>query len=176
MAFIGHLFAIVFGVFLASLVAGIAIALGIFGPDWHSLSGDIGERVYFWGTVFIASSFTGAMGFLPMVVLITLAESFKIRSLLVHLAAGAALLLLGYFGSVARPYEESIDRAPPPVTRAAEIAAAAGIAFGFTYWLIAGRTAGRWRERRTPPPLPPEARHQPEPVRPRGSGDPGAAS
>jgi hypothetical protein len=147
MSFIGHLFAIIFAVILASVVAGIAIALGVFGPEWHAVSGDIGERFFFWGTVLIASSFTGAMGFLPMVVLIVLAESFKIRSLIAHLAAGAALLLLGYFGSLAEPsYEESIDHAPPPVSRAAEVAAAAGIAFGFTYWLIAGRTAGRWRD------------------------------
>jgi len=158
MSFLGHLFAIVCGVILASLVAGIAIALGIFGPEWHAVSGDIGERFYFWGTVFIASSFTGAMLFLPLVILITLAESFKVRSLVAHLCAGAALLLLGYYGGVARPsYEESIDRAPPPVSRAAEVAAAAGVAFGFTYWLIAGRTAGRWRKWRPdqPPPLPP---------------------
>jgi hypothetical protein len=29
-----------------------------------------------------------------------------------------------------------------------EIAAAAGAVFGLVYWAIAGRKAGRWRERR----------------------------
>jgi hypothetical protein len=42
---------------------------------------------------------------------------------------------------------ESIDHPPPPISREAEIAAAVGVVFGFTYWLIAGRNAGRWRGR-----------------------------
>ena len=95
-----------------------------------------------------------------MAMLIALAEGFKIRSLLVHLAAGAALAAARLLRQrrIAASYEESIDRAPPPVSRAAEIAAAAGVAFGFAYWLIAGRNAGRWRERRVlPPSLPPQA-------------------
>jgi membrane-associated protease RseP (regulator of RpoE activity) len=158
--FIGHLFAIVLAVIVATIAAGVVVAMGIWGPQWHSLSGDIGERIYFWGTVAIAASFTGAMGLLPMAVLIALAESLKIRSLIVHLAAGAVLLLTGYYssGAITASYEESIDRPPPPVSRAAEVAAAAGVAFGFAYWLIAGRNAGRWRERRVlPPSLPPQA-------------------
>jgi hypothetical protein len=73
----------------------------------------------------------------------------KIRSLLVYAVGGAALLMLGYYvsGSPSR-YEESIDRPPPPISREAQIAAGAGVVFGLTYWAIAGRKAGRWRERR----------------------------
>jgi hypothetical protein len=33
--------------------------------------------------------------------------------------------------------------------RELEIMAAAGIVAGFVYWAIAGRNAGRWRERRS---------------------------
>ena len=152
MAFVGHLIAIMFGIFLASIAAGIVIATGVWGPEWHGFSGDIGERFYFWGTVAVASGFTGTMGFLPLVVLIALAETFKVRALLAYLAVGAAFLLLGYYGTgaISASYEESIDHPPPPVSRAAEIAVAAGAAFGLTYWLIAGRTAGRWREGRVP--------------------------
>jgi hypothetical protein len=43
--------------------------------------------------------------------------------------------------------EESIDHPPSPISRGAEIAAAAGAVFGFVYWAIAGRSAGRWRDR-----------------------------
>jgi hypothetical protein len=43
---------------------------------------------------------------------------------------------------------ESIDHPPPILPHAVEIGAARGIVFGFVYWLIAGRNAGRWRERR----------------------------
>ena len=67
-----------------------------------------------------------------------------------YLAAGAALMVIGYYASglAPRSYEESIDRPPPPISHAAELAAAAGAVFGLTYWLLAGRNAGRWREPR----------------------------
>ena len=148
MAFLGRIIVIVFAVMVASLAAGMAIAMGLLGPEWHGFTGDFGERVVFWVLAFVATSFTGAVGLLPLVILIAIAESFKIRSLLVHAAAGAAMLVLGYYGSgLSNRYEESIDRPPPPISREAEIAAAAGVVFGLIYWAIAGRKAGRWRER-----------------------------
>lgn len=152
MALIGRIFVIIFAVMVASLAAGIAVAFGIFGPQWHSFSGDPAERVFFWGTAFFASTLTGGLAVLPVAILIVVAEAFKLRSLLVHLAAGAAMLALVYAGSglAPRSYEESIDHPPPPVSREIELAAAAGAVFGFVYWLVAGRNAGRWRERRAP--------------------------
>ena len=149
MALLGRIIVIVFAVMLASMAAGIAIAMGVLGPQWHGFSGDIGERVGFWMLAFAATSFTGAVALLPLVIMIAIAESFKIRSLLVHATAGAAMLVIGYYGSGwSKPYEESIDRPPPPVAREVEIAAAAGVVFGLVYWVIAGRKAGRWREPR----------------------------
>ena len=66
-------------------------------------------------------------------------RGFKIRSLLIHAAAGAAMMLLGYYGAgFASRYEESIDHPPPPISREAEIAAAAGVVFGLTYWADCG--------------------------------------
>ena len=77
---------------VASLAAGMAIAMGVLGPQWHGFTGDVGERVVFWGALFVGASFTGAVGLLPLAILITLAETFKIRSLLVNAAAGAVML------------------------------------------------------------------------------------
>jgi hypothetical protein len=149
-ALIGRVIVIFFAVMLASMATGIAIAIGIFGPEWHGLSGDIGERTVFWGTAFVATGFTGAIGFLPLLILIVLAEAYKVRSLLVYAVAGALLLFGAYYGSGAPSrYEESIDQPPPPISREGQLAAAAGAVFGLTYWLIAGRNAGRWRERQT---------------------------
>ncbi len=147
MSLIGRIFVIIFAVILASMAAGIAIAIGILGVQWHSVSGDPVERVFFWGTAFIGATGAGAVGFLPMVILIALAEAFRIRSLALNMLGGAAMLLIGYYGSgFATPsYEESIDRPPPVASRELEIAAAAGAVFGLVYWLIAGRNAGRWR-------------------------------
>ena len=148
MRLLGRIIVIAFAVMLASMAAGMAIAMGVLGPQWHGFSGEIGERVSFWMLAFAATSFTGAVGLLPLVIMIAIAESFKIRSLLVHAAAGAAMLVIGYYGSgLSKPYKESIDRPPPPVAREVEIAAAAGVVFGLVYWVIAGRKAGCWRER-----------------------------
>jgi hypothetical protein len=152
MSLLGRIVVIVFALIAASVAVGMAIAIGLLGPQWHAFSGDVGERVTFWGVALVGSTFTGAIGLLPVVILIALAETFRIRSLLINAAAGAALLVTGYYGSgLARPgYEESIDHPPPPIPRQAEIAAAAGAIGGLVYWLIAGRNAGRWREHRGP--------------------------
>ena len=89
----------------------------------------------------------------PAVHSVTAAVSHRMRGssdprMAIHAAAGAAILLLGYYSAgFSRSYEESIDHPPPPISREAEIAAAVGVVFGFTYWLIAGRNAGRWRGR-----------------------------
>ena len=147
MAFFSSLTLIAFAIIVASMAAGMAIAMGLLGPEWHSFSGDVGERFVFWGTAFVGASFTGAAGLLPLVILIAIAETYKIRSLLVYAAGGALLLLLGLYASgFSNSYEESIDHPPPPISRESEIAAAAGVVFGLTYWLIAGRKAGAWRK------------------------------
>jgi putative copper export protein len=149
MSLIGRIFVIIFAVIVASIAAGVAIAIGIVGPQWHGAAGP-GERMMFWGVAFIGSAFTGSITILPLAICIAIAETFKIRSMLINTLAGAVLLLAGYYGSgFARPsYEESIDRPPPAISHETEIAAASGAVFGLLYWLIAGRNAGRWREKR----------------------------
>ncbi len=149
MALIGRFFVILFTVILASMAAGIVIAFGILGTQWSGVSGDPVERVFFWGTAFIGATGTGAVSILPMVILIALGETFKIRSLALNMLGGVAMLMLGYYGAGFAPssYEESIDHPPPVVSHDLQIAAAAGAVFGLVYWLLAGRNAGRWRER-----------------------------
>jgi hypothetical protein len=145
---IGRIFVIFFAVMLATLAAGIAIAIGLLGPEWQGFNGDVTQRAGFWVLVLFTSSFTGAVGLLPLLIFIVLAEAFAWRSIFIHAAAGAAILLLGYYGSgMGNRYEESIDREPPPVSRETQLAAAAGAVFGLTYWLIAGRKSGAWRKR-----------------------------
>ncbi len=147
MALLGRIVVIMFAILVATLAAGVAIAIGLLGPHWQVIDGDVVERSTF--TVFVAfgAAFTGAAVFLPLIILIALAEAFRIRSILAYLAAGALLLVLAYYASGLAPpsYEESIDHPPPLIRPEAEIAAAAGAVFGLTYWLIAGRSAGRWR-------------------------------
>ncbi len=146
MALIGRIIVILFALFMATIAGGIAAAIALLGAELHMVGTDPVEHVFFWGTAAFASGVTAIVGFLPILIAIILAEAFSIRSLAIQAAAGAAILLLGYYSAGFTAYEESIDHPPPPISREAEIAAAVGVVFGFTYWLIAGRNAGRWRE------------------------------
>ncbi len=146
MALLGRIIVILFALWLATMAAGIVWSIGLLGAQWPALSGDVPDRVVFWGAAFIASGITASLLFLPMLIAVVLTEAFAIRSLLIHVLGAVALVLLAYQGAgLGRSGEESIDRAPPPISRELEIAAAAGAAFGLIYWLIAGRKAGRWR-------------------------------
>ena len=148
MTLLGRIFVILIALWLATMAAGIVWSIGLLGAQWPALSGDPAERVVFWGAAFIASGITASLLFLPMLIAVVLAEAFSVRSLLAHVFGAVALVLLAYQGTgLGRSGEESIDHPPPPVSREFEIAAAAGAVFGLTYWLIAGRKAGRWRER-----------------------------
>ena len=148
MHLLGRIVVILFALWLATMAAGIVWSVGLVGAQWPAMSGDPVERVVFWGAAFIASGITASLLFLPMLIAVALAEAFAIRSLLINVAGAVALVLLAYQGAgYGRSGEESIDRAPPMVSHEFEIAAAAGITFGLVYWLIAGRKAGRWRER-----------------------------
>jgi hypothetical protein len=145
-ALLGRIIVILFALWLATTAAGIVWSIGLLGPQWPAMSGDPGDRVVFWGAAFIASGITATLLFLPMLVAVVLAEAFSVRSLLAHVFGAVALVLLAYQGTgFGRSGEESIDHPPPPISREFEIAAAAGAVFGLTYWLIAGRKAGRWR-------------------------------
>ena len=63
------------------------------------LGADPVEHVFFWGTAAFASGATVIVGFLPILIAVVLAEAFSIRSLLIQAAAGAAILLLGYYSA-----------------------------------------------------------------------------
>jgi hypothetical protein len=148
MALLGRIFVILFALWLATVAAGIVLSIGFLGAEWPALSGDPAERFVFWGATFIATSLTGALIFLPMLIAVAIAEALSIRSLLIYAVGGIALLLLGYYGAdFGRSYEESIDAAPAVLPRALELVAVAGITFGLVYWAIAGRKAGLWRAR-----------------------------
>jgi len=147
MSFIGRIFVIFFAFLIASMAAGMTIALGLLGPELHTFQSDPIARGGFWVVSFFGSSFTGAATFLPLLLLVVLAETFRLRSVLFYALAGVVIMLIAYYGSgLGNPYEESIDQAGP-LTRQVELVIAAGAVFGLVYWAIAGRKAGAWRDR-----------------------------
>lgn len=147
MALIGRIFVIFFAFLIASMAAGMTAAFGLLGMDWPVVHGDPVARGWFWGFAVVGSGLPVAAGFLPLLLLITLAEMFRLRSVLFYGLAGPAIMLLAYYGSgLGNPYAESIDYAGP-LTRDIEFVIAIGVVFGLVYWAIAGRSAGAWRDR-----------------------------
>jgi hypothetical protein len=130
---------------IASAAAGIAIAVALLGPEKSALVGNAESG--FWVLVFFAASLSGAVLILPLLLLVIVAESFRLRALLLYAIGGAIVLVLGYFMS---GFAERVDPASAhlPIYHEAAIAGGAGVVFGFVYWLLAGRKAGAWRTRR----------------------------
>jgi hypothetical protein len=141
----GRIIVIAVALIVASMVAGITLAVGIIAPDWPWLDSDPVERVMFFVASFFATSFIGATAFVPAVLLIVVAEVMRLRRLLYYAAAGAVVGLTSYYGSnVEMRLENTTDVSP--AFHPLQLAAAAGIIGGLAYWLLAGRNAGRWRE------------------------------
>jgi hypothetical protein len=148
MSLIGRIFVIFFALITAIMVAGIVLSIGIVAPEWPWLDSDPMERMMFFAVSFFATSYVGATAFVPALLLILFAEIARMRSILYYGVAGAVVGLASYFGSdIELRLENTTDVAP--AGHPLQLAAAAGIIGGLAYWLIAGRSAGRWRERVT---------------------------
>ncbi|MGB9041436.1 MAG: hypothetical protein WCC81_03065 [Pseudolabrys sp.] len=147
MSLFGRIIVIFFALMVAIVAAGIALAIGIVAPDWAGVDSDPFERVSFFIVSFFATSFVGAVAFLPAMVVIVIAEAARLRNFLYYGVGGALVALASYYGSdISVRLENTTD--VTPVGNALQLAAAAGIIGGLVYWLIAGRNAGRWREPR----------------------------
>ena len=110
MALLGRIIVIFFALFMATAMAGIATAIALLGAELHMVGADPVEHVFFWGTAAFASGVTVLVGFLPILIAVVLAEAFAIRSLVIQAAAGAAILLLGYYSAGFAGSLRGIDR------------------------------------------------------------------
>jgi len=140
---IGRIVVIILAFLTANAAAGVTIAAALLGPEWPAFSGDIEERAGFWVLAFFAAGASGATVILPLFLLVVLAESCRLRSVLLYAVAAGAVMVFGYFQSGFAEHDAASARFP--VGHEVTIAAAGGIVFGFVYWLIAGRKAGAWR-------------------------------
>ena len=94
-------------------------------------------------TAFTAFIVAGTM-LLPAMLVVMIAEGFRLRSVLFYALVGGAAGLSRLLSAGAR-IGTPPDRSRVALPREAEIVCAAGIAAGFVYWMLAGRNAGRWR-------------------------------
>jgi len=144
MQLIGRFFVTLFAFWIASLAAAAVMVFGaapaLPDPDTFPLL-----TIF----VFTVSAFVAAYAFIPAVVAILVTETFGLRSIVLYAVAGG---LIGLFCGYTLGFIEPLPRIDfnMPLGTNIELLAAAGIAAGLVYWLIAGRSAGLWRERPEP--------------------------
>jgi hypothetical protein len=165
MALIGRLFVILFAFLFACLAAGMIVVGAVLYPEFSDLgSGPIDQSAI---NVVLGFGFIFISGFalLPALIVVLITEAFYVRGVLSYAVGGAIVGCACYLGLV--PFDPATLHFDGIVRRHLEIMTGAGIVAGLVYWLIAGRTAGAWREPRRPlrppPPLPARSRPQAPP-------------
>ena len=162
MALIGRLFVIFFAFLAACLVAGMIVVGAVLYPEFSDLAtGPIDQSalniVLGFGFIFISG-----FALLPAMIVVLITEAFYVRGVLTYAVGGAIVGAACYLGLV--PFDPETLHFDGIVRRHLEIMTGAGIVAGLVYWMIAGRTAGAWREPprplRPPPPLPSHSRPQ----------------
>ena len=156
MALIGRLFVILFGFLASCFVAGMIVVGAVLYPEFS----DLGARPVDQGAlnVVIGFGFIFISGFalLPALIVVLITEAFSIRGMLTYAVGGAIVGAACYLGLT--PFDTQTMQFDGIVRRHLEIMTGAGIVAGIVYWMIAGRSAGVWREPprplRPPPPLP----------------------
>jgi hypothetical protein len=141
-ALIARIFVVLFAFFVASIIAGLVLTLGLLPPELDELTAMPGAHAGFDLAVAFSAVLISGYALIPAMLFIAIAEGFRLRSFLFYAGFGAAMALLTAHG-----WNFSVDGSPayPSVGREQEVFAAAGIAAGLVYWALAGRKAGAWR-------------------------------
>src|SRR5215469_7334867 len=133
---------------LACLAAALVLTLGSLAPNWNEVMTPLGpdsaafQSIALWSVTGIAAIIIFSVGFLPALLVIALAEGLALRSAVIYGVAGGLLSLAMAYGLDFAGYIATPDG---DLARNREVFAAAGIAGGLVYWLIAGRRAGAWK-------------------------------
>jgi hypothetical protein len=160
MSLIGRIFVILFAFLAACFVAGMIVVGAVLYPEISDLGGAPIDQDAFNIVLGFGFIFLSGFALLPALVVVLITEAFYIRSILAYAVGGALVGAACYLGLV--PFDPSTMQFDGIVRRHLEIMTGAGIVAGIIYWMIAGRTAGAWREPRPPlrppPPLPSQSR------------------
>ena len=140
---ISRIFLIIFACLIASLAAGMVVAIAVLMPAWSDLALGSLDDGTFGVVVAFGAMFLSAFALLPLLLVVVLAESFAIRSVLFYAVAGAGLAAVLYLHF--RSWDTLAFSVNGFARRELEIIAAAGIVAGLVYWALAGRKAGAWR-------------------------------
>jgi hypothetical protein len=142
MAVLIRILMVMFAYLLACIAAAVILVVSLLMLHGGELHAAEAPTWMLWVLVAIGAGVIAAVGAMPSLLVIALAEGFAWRSSLIYAVLGGALMLaLGYSFDAAG---QLATQASSP-GREAEVLAAAGIAGGFVYWLFAGRKAGIWK-------------------------------
>lgn len=130
----------VFAVIAAALFLSIGVVRDVIGPlvEYHAGIEAEGWLVPVIGIV--TSPFLAATVLAPAAIAIAVAEAAKWRGLVVNLVMAGVVSLYAGWRSLALEPDLSLNQGVIAVLLAA------GFCAGLVYWLIAGRSAGRWLE------------------------------
>ena len=153
MAWIGHVIVrmvqIAFAIALASLAAALFLSIGyvrdIAGPWFANFTGERADSVLIAAFALFGAPFLLAEIFLPATAAAAIAEAARLRGLIANLLLGGVVALFvgwRHFGG---------DGTFEPSRGALLVLMAAGFIAGLAYWIVAGRSAGRWLDRRAKP-------------------------
>jgi hypothetical protein len=143
MAVFFRFFVVLFAYWIATIAAGAVLTFGAVSPGLSTPAPGSEEWPVIWFLVVATSIVVAAVAFLPSMIAILLTEAFGWRYLVLYAVAGAGI---GLFCASSLGFIEWRPDIELPRMGNTELMAAAGIAAGFVYWLIAGRRAGAWRE------------------------------
>jgi hypothetical protein len=142
LALLARIFVVLFAFVLACVAAAAVMTFALLLPGWSELIDRYPDQQSIAVVVGLSAVFFSFYAMLPAMVIIALAEGFRLRSVLFYALAGAALALGSAYG-----WDLRLLRGPDDDLggRGVEIMAAVGIVGGFVYWALAGRSAGAWR-------------------------------
>ena len=143
MALVARIFVVLFAFVLACVAGAAVMTFALVLPGWSELVDQSVDGRIIALTVGMSAAFFSLYAMLPAMLIIALAEGFRMRSVLFYALAGAALALCLAYGWDLRLLREPDDDFG---VRGGEIMAAVGIVAGFVYWALAGRNAGAWRK------------------------------
>jgi hypothetical protein len=138
-------FVTLFAFWVASLAAAAVMVFGAAAPEFPPPDSWPLLTIF----IFTVSAFVAAFAFVPAVIAVIVTETFSLRSVVLYAIAGG---LIGLFCGYSLGFIEPMPQFQfnMPLGTNFELLAAAGIAGGLVYWLIAGRSAGLWRDRPEP--------------------------
>jgi hypothetical protein len=138
MMLVGRLLWVLFAFLVASTAAGLVVTLGLLLPALDDAGSATATPDAVEWIVGISTALIGAEALIPAMLLIALAEGFRLRSFVFYALAGAAI---AWYCGWMSGFEGDLG-----LNHAGEVLAASGIAAGLIYWVLAGRRAGAWRE------------------------------